>query len=109
MSFEIDAGTAMTDSNFGQLDQSDDEPREESQGERQQTVEQIEDFPVLVELAKKCTKKADGMEANGITRTSTTTDGRATRRFHTVPRISEQGVAELERDDYQGWRPRLPW
>ena len=44
VSFEIDAGTVMTDSNFGQLDQSDGEPREESQEERQRTVEQIEDF-----------------------------------------------------------------
>ena len=43
VSFEIDAGTAMTDGNFGQLDQ-EDEPREESQQERQRTVEQIEDF-----------------------------------------------------------------
>ena len=43
VSFEIGAGTAMTDCNFRQLNQ-DDEPREESQEERQRTVEQIEDF-----------------------------------------------------------------
>ena len=43
MIFEIDAGTVMTDCNFGQLDQ-DDEPREESQEERQRTVEQLDDF-----------------------------------------------------------------
>ena len=38
----------MTDGNFGQLDQCDGESREESEEERQPTVEQIEDFTQCV-------------------------------------------------------------
>ena len=60
MSFEIDVGTAMTDCNFGQLDQ-DDEPREESQEERQRTVEQIEDFTQCVGFRSRVSRSLSVM------------------------------------------------
>ena len=60
LSFEFNAGTAMTDGNFGQLNQ-DDEPREESQEERQWTVEQIEDSTQCVGFRSRVSRSLSEM------------------------------------------------